>query len=167
MTRSHLYRLVQAALFTALVAVATMVIQVPMPRTGGFINVGDTMIFVAALLLGPRVGLIAGGLGSALADIILGYAHWAPWTLVIKALEGLIAGWLGHTTYRSARPVRPLMLAAMVAAALWMVAGYYVASGIMYGFAAALADIPSNLIQGGASVVMAFALLGALRAFRQ
>ena len=34
--------------------------------------------------------MIAGGIGSALADILTGYSHWAIFTLIIKGLEGYI-----------------------------------------------------------------------------
>ena len=44
---------------------------------------------------GPLPALVAGGLGSALADLLTGYAHWAPWTLVIKGIEGWIAAAIG------------------------------------------------------------------------
>lgn len=58
------------AVFTALVTVATLAVRIPVPATGGYINVGDVMIFVAALSMGWLVGGIAGGLGSAIADMI-------------------------------------------------------------------------------------------------
>jgi hypothetical protein len=87
-------KLVLAALLTALVTVATIAFQVPVPATKGYINLGDTVIFLAALLLGPRYGAIAGGVGSALADLLSPYAAWAPFTLVIKGLEGFIVGYV-------------------------------------------------------------------------
>jgi len=42
------------------------------------------------MVLGKRLGWLAGGLGSALADLLGGYAHWAPWTFLIKSAEGYI-----------------------------------------------------------------------------
>ncbi len=158
--------LVLLALFIALVALATMVINVPMVATQGFINVGDTVIFVSALLMGPRVGFIAGGLGSAMADLLLGYAHWAPWTLVIKALEGLIAALIGHVVYRRDKKVSTQVIGGLIISALWMVLGYYIAGGIMVGFQASLASVPGNLLQGVGSVVLALPLLHAFRNLR-
>ena len=158
--------LVLVALFIALVALATMVINVPMVATQGFINVGDTVIFLSALLMGPRVGLVAGGLGSALADLLLGYAHWAPFTLVIKAVEGLIAALIGHAVYRRDKKVSFQTIGGLIIAALWMVLGYYIAGGIMVGFQASLASVPGNLMQGLGSVVLALPLLHAFRNFR-
>ncbi|MCE4602833.1 MAG: ECF transporter S component [Desulfurococcales archaeon] len=80
-----------AAVFTALVFAATL-ISVSTPITGGYFNLGESMVYTAALLGGPIVGGIAGGLGSSLADLYLGYSQYAPGTLVIKGVEGLLAG---------------------------------------------------------------------------
>ena len=77
------------AVMTALVAVATMVLHV---QTGeSYTNLGDTMIFLAAAFFGPVPGLIAGGIGSFLADLIT-YPVTMWFTLIIKGIEGLIAG---------------------------------------------------------------------------
>ena len=163
---SNLRSLVLTALFVALVALATMVINVPMVATQGFINVGDTLIFLSALLMGPRVGALAGGLGSALADLLLGYAHWAPWTLVIKSIEGLLVALLGYHAYRQDKRVGSRVVMALVLAALWMVFGYYLVGGFVVGFKPALASVPGNLIQGLGSVVLAIPLLHAFRNLR-
>ena len=85
-------RLARLALFTALVAAATRVVQIPMPATEGYVNVGDAVIIAGSLLFGGIAGALAGGLGSAMADLLGGYSHWAPFTLVIKGLEGLVIG---------------------------------------------------------------------------
>ncbi|NLJ86061.1 MAG: ECF transporter S component [Firmicutes bacterium] len=163
---SNLRLLVLIALFIALVAVATMVINVPMVATQGFINVGDTVIFLSALLMGPRVGALAGGLGSALADLLLGYTHWAPWTLLIKALEGYIAAVLGYRLYRQSKKISARVIGALIVSALWMVLGYYIVGGLMVGFKTALASVPGNLIQGLGSVILALPLLHAFRNMR-
>ena len=84
--------LVLNGLMIALVCIATMVIQIPIPMTDGYVNIGDSIIFVTSILFGPISGMIAGGLGSALADILTGYSHWALFTLLIKGFEGYIVG---------------------------------------------------------------------------
>ena len=75
-------KLVLAALFAALCSVATMLIHIPIPATNGYINLGDGVVLLGAFLLGPVYGMAAGGLGSMLADLLLGYAAYAPGTLV-------------------------------------------------------------------------------------
>lgn len=141
--------LVYGALGIALVALATMGIQIPVPQTRGYINLGDTVIFVFAMLFGARIGALAGGVGSALADLLTGYAHWAPFTLVIKGIEGLLVGLLasGEKSY----PVRVLV---GLLGGLVMVSGYFLAEVVLYGFGAALAELPGNFIQAGSAVAI-------------
>ncbi|MGN1083913.1 MAG: ECF transporter S component, partial [Lachnospiraceae bacterium] len=79
---SKLHKMVLTALFTALVCVATIIIQIPSPMQG-YVNLGDCIILLSAWLLGPLYGFFAGGVGSALADLLTGYSHYAPGTLVI------------------------------------------------------------------------------------
>jgi len=82
--------------FTALVAVSTMTFSVYVPATKGYFNLGEVMVYISAILFGARVGGIAGGLGSMIADILLGYPIFAPATLIIKGLEGTIVGFLSE-----------------------------------------------------------------------
>lgn len=85
-------RLSITAIFTALVAAATMVFSLSVPQTRGFFNIGETMVYASAFLFGPFVGSFSGGVGSMIADVLLGYPHYAPATLVIKACEGGVVG---------------------------------------------------------------------------
>lgn len=147
-------KLITAALVTALVTVATMAFQVPVPATKGYINLGDTVIFIAALVLGARYGAVAGGIGSALADLLLGYAVWAPFTLVIKGLEGFLAGYIYHSLFSGKRSIKTRVIA-MVFGGLWMAAGYFGAEVILYGVPAAFVELPGNLFQAGGSMLLA------------
>lgn len=88
-------RITVTAVFTALVAAATIMLSVYVPATRGYFNVGEIMVYTTALLFGPYVGAFAGGVGSMLADIFLGYSIYAPATLIIKAAEGAVVGYLG------------------------------------------------------------------------
>lgn len=93
MKRIETKKLTYCALMTALVFVATAFIpQIPVPFTNGYIHTGDSMIFVAAILLGWKYGAIAGGIGSAMADLTLGYYHWILPTLIIKSIMGAVVG---------------------------------------------------------------------------
>lgn len=153
---------VLAAVFTALVALLTMVFHIPVPATKGFINLGDTLIFTTALLLGKKIGFLAGGVGSALADLLLGYPQWAPFTLIIKGLEGFIAGLLGHQAFLQKSDMKRPTLA-LVVAGLWMITGYFFVGGFMYSFPAALVELPGNFFQAGVSTVIALPLSIAIR----
>lgn len=151
-------RLVYIALMTALITVGTMVIQIPTPYTKGYVNIGDSFIFLSASILGPFAGFISGGVGSALADLLSGYVVWAPWTFVIKGLEGLIAALL----WRRKSTKYFIRIAVFILAAIWMVLGYYIGGAVMYGFKAALADVPGNIIQGIGSVIIGSILVESL-----
>lgn len=86
--------IVDVVAFTVLVFAATIVLQVYQPATGGYFNLGEAMIYTAAMLSPPIVAGIAGGLGAGLADVVTGYGIFAPATLIIKFAEGYIAGLL-------------------------------------------------------------------------
>lgn len=115
-----------SAVFAAFVAVATMAFSLSIPVTNGYFNVGEIMVYTSALLMGPYVGAFAGGVGSAISDISLGYgATYAPGTLVIKAIEGFIVGYLGNRVLvnlsRSAWRATTAVLAGVVGGlVLWL-----------------------------------------------
>ena len=88
-TNSKLKKIVLTALFAALSCVATMSIKLPTPGTGGYIHPGDAMVILSGVVLGPWWGLLAGGIGSAMADLLGGYFVYVPITFAIK---GLVAG---------------------------------------------------------------------------
>lgn len=147
------------ALLIALVVVATMVITIPVPGTEGFIHLGDSMIFLVAVFFGKRKGAIAGGLGSALADLLLGYTHWVLPTLLIKGIMGYGIGLIAEQ--QSSKLFSPRNVAALVFGALWMVTGYFFAGAALKGsFLIALGSVPANLIQGFGGAAL-FVPLGA------
>ena len=82
------------ALMSALTTVTTMVISIYIPASEGFFNIGESMVYVSAILFGPVIGGLSGGIGSFLADILLGFVNYAPGTLIIKGLEGYIVGFI-------------------------------------------------------------------------
>ena len=77
--------------FIVAVLVVTMFVRIPLP-SGGYFNFGDVAIVFSGLVLGKWGGALAGGVGSALADILGGFAIFSPLTLVAKGLEGLLSG---------------------------------------------------------------------------
>ena len=127
------------AIMSALVTVGTLIIRIPNPM-GGYFNVGDVMIFVAALTFNPLVSGVAGGLGSAIADII-GFPLFAVPTLVIKGLEGLIGGLIANrkSVYRD--------IFAIVVAGTEMVIGYFLVEVYLWGIATAVLEVPANIAQ--------------------
>ena len=151
--------LVMAGLFAALGCVATMVLQVPSP-TGGYMNLGDTVVILGAYLLGPLYGAVAGGVGPALADLLSGYTVYVPATLIIKAIMGVLAAVL----YRSIGKNWWGVIACAVVAEIPMVVGYWLFDGLLTGsLAGSAAGIPSNLVQAAFGIVVSTLLALALR----
>lgn len=111
--------LTYGSLMMALVFIATYAVRIPVPFTQGYIHPGDSMIFVSALLFGWKFGALVGGFGSALADILGGYAHWAFPTLVIKGIMGAVAGWIGHDLAKNKDRRRLDMYLTAAASVIW------------------------------------------------
>lgn len=116
-------------LFTALVCAFTISFQLYIPATRGYFNIGEVMVYTAALIGGPLIGGFAGGVGSMLADVLTGYAHYAPATLVIKGVEGCLVGWLCRVKlFKDPKAWRALSLSSafFVGFLLLAIAPYYV-----------------------------------------
>ena len=154
-------KLTYTAMLTAMVCVATMLIRIP--TMVGYTNLGDGFILLSAFLFGPFYGAVAGGIGSMLADIISGYAFYAPATLVIKGLIAVIAARLWKAmSKRGGDKVWKKILASLVAE-IWMAAGYWTFETLFLGEAkAALASVPNNIAQGLVGVVLGMVLYYAL-----
>ncbi|TFG02405.1 MAG: ECF transporter S component [Promethearchaeota archaeon] len=150
-------------IFGALICVLTMVIAIPIPATKGFINIGDLGVMIAGLLLGPVIGGIAGGVGSALADLFLGYVIYAPATLIIKGLEGFIIGVIANPR-KNYQKFNFRDIIAVIVGGLIMVFGYFIYELILFGFPAALFEFFLNsLIQFVLSAIIALIFTRAFR----
>ncbi len=137
------------SLLIAVVAVATLAVRIPIVGTRGYFNLGDSAIFISALLFGPLAGAAAGGVGSALADLLSGYTVYAPFTLVIKGIEGFLVGRIFSafgTDLRRGRGVLAAAFAVLLGGA-WMMTGYLIAERFMVGWPAALSELPWNFFQ--------------------
>ena len=146
------------SLFAALICVATLVVQIPIPATHGYINLGDCFVILSGILLGPVYGALASGIGSALTDVISGYAVYAPATFIIKALMALIVSLITKKRKTVLTAVPAAFTAEMI-----MAGGYYVFEAFIlkYG-SAALSGVPMNLIQGLAGIVISILMISAI-----
>ena len=165
-----------SATFIALVFVATYPFSslFPVPSTQGYYDPGDIMIFIAALTFGPLVGGISGSVGSALSDALGGFGTFAPFTFVIKGLEGYLVGMI---VLRGVS--RKTLLLAWVIGGVILVGGYFLSETYLIawifgaspytGLAAALGELPINILQAvGAGLVgipASSILRSALRSF--
>lgn len=154
MSDRKLRRLVMSALLAALTCVATLLIQIPSPMQG-YVNLGDCFVLLSGWLLGPVYGAAAGGLGSMLADLLTGYALYAPGTLAVKGAMALVAALVP----RAVKGHRAGLLVGGFAAECVMVLGYfgYAALVLGNGLSAAL-SIPGNAVQGAVGLAAGLAL---------
>lgn len=159
-------QIVMTAMMMGLVLLMTYIIRVPIPATEGYVHLGDCMIFMAVLILGWKWGAVAAGIGSALADLLGGYAYYAPITLVVKAAMAVVVGLFIEAALRkgfSRNGLRVMEILGMALGGLVMCAGYYVAESIMYGnWLLPVASIPMNVLQFVVGMVLATALAAAL-----
>ncbi len=161
------------AAFSTLAFVGTTVIRIPIPATGGYFNLGDTFVMIAALLYGPLIGALVGLIGPALADAI-GFPQFILATALVKCLEGFAVGLIGGKSRWDTltRPVLALAVGIMI-----LVGGYFVFEAFIYPLLAkkvpffgvtdpkaAIAEVIPNLLQGIISAVIA---LGIWRVFRK
>ncbi|MGN0383951.1 MAG: ECF transporter S component [Eubacterium sp.] len=150
--------IVFTALFAALTCVATL-ISIPLPGNG-YGNLGDCFVILSAIFLGPIYGAIAAGIGAMLSDIFLGYAIYAPATLIIKALMAVAVGLLCKKTTRLKNNL--LLIVYAFIAEIIMVLGYFIFEVLLYGFAVASIDIIGNGIQGLVGIICSFILFNIL-----
>ena len=147
------YKISVSALFAALICVAVVVFQVPLP-TGGYFNFGDCFIIVAALCIGPLWGGLAAGVGAGLSDLILGFAVYSPVTVVVKFLMAVVIFYIVKGVRKTGFKYDVVTVTAAAAAGeVVMIAGYFLFEIFYYGFAGAAADVLGNAIQGACGMV--------------
>jgi uncharacterized membrane protein len=138
----------------AATAALTMLISIPFPLTRGYFNLGDAMVMLAGLLLGAQLGAVAGGVGSAIADVLLGFGYFAPMTLFIKGTEGFLVGLIGHN-----RKI-PIKIVSVIAGAIAMLVGYFSVETPLYGIGAAIAELVGiNILQVSMGAVISLILI--------
>ena len=135
------------ALSIALVCVSTMAIQIPIPL--GYMHLGNTCILLTAALFGPTTGLLAGGIGSALADLLTGYTQWVLPTLLIKSIMGFAIGYLAWGKEKKLHMASVRTLLASIAGVVVMIAGYTIAGAVMNGsIYTGLLQVPGLTLEG-------------------
>ena len=140
------------AIFAALVYVVTAYLHIP--TYNGYVHCGDGFIFIAACLLPMPYSVIVGVLGAMLADLLTGFAIWAPGSMIIKGLLALLF------TCKSNKILTVRNLIMLLPAALVSAGGYYLYEVLITGsFVASLAGIPGSLTQAAASSIV-FVVIG-------
>lgn len=155
MKRSLFYRIAICGVFSALCFVLTSFCQAPLPLGVGYLNFGDIVTLLIAMTLGPIEGAIVGIIGGTMGDLFLGYAVYAPFTLLAKALLGGITGILfyrlrKHKVIRFISPfigASSMILAYMLAYAVIEGPMLYLSSAFdcLQGYSMAILSIPLTL----------------------
>lgn len=156
-----LFKLTLSAIFAALIFAATY-FAIPIPGGQGFVNLGDGIILVAAVWLGPLWGGIAAAVGAGLTDLILGYVYYAPATFVIKWLMAVVMFLILKSLSKSQTHTTIKIISSGLVAELVMVTGYFIYEIFLYGIGVALFDILANLVQGIVGITVSTIILSIL-----
>ena len=136
-----------SGILSALVFVITAYLHIP--TYNGYVHCGDGLIFLAACVLPMPYSIIVGALGAMLADLLTGFAIWAPGSMIIKGLLALLF------TCKPNKILTKRNLVMLLPAALISAAGYYLYEALITGsFIASLLGIPGSIIQAAASSIL-------------
>lgn len=149
-----IHLLAVTAVFAAMITIMTAYIfHIPVGMNGGYVHLGDTLIYLAASLLPMPYACAAAAIGGGLADLMTAPV-WAPATILIKMLLCLPFSAKGR------RFVTRRNIVALGAGFLISTAGYYIAEGILFGFTTSFfTAVIGSVIQSGGSAA-AFLLIG-------
>ncbi|MCQ2545152.1 MAG: ECF transporter S component [Clostridia bacterium] len=159
-------KLVLTSMIACLIVLVIFLVRIPVPFTQGYLNLGNGVMFIGVMILGRRNGALAAAVGSMLGDILGGFAMWAPWSFFINGglavIMALVLSAFSHVKMSDAgRWISRII--AMAAGGLFMVFGYFIGEGIMYGnWAIAALGIPWNIGQFAVGIVLACVVLAAL-----
>ena len=139
-------------IFTALILVFAAYVHIP--GYTGYVHIADGFLFLAASMLPTPYAMFAGAFGAACADLLTGYAIWAPGSLIIKAITVLFF------TSKAPKILCKRNLFGLIPAAALCVGGYYLYEVILYGsFSAPLFGMIGNVTQAVFSSAV-FVLVG-------
>ena len=159
--KNNVKQLTITALFAALTCVATMIIKIPTPGTGGYVHLGDAFVVLSGIFLGPVYGGLAAGIGSALSDLLGGYFQYVPITFFVKGVIAVVVYFVYHKLTKAIKvPVIKCAISGIFSTILVALL-YFVFEVFMYGPGAA-ASIPANLIQGLSGLIISSILLPVL-----
>lgn len=140
--------LATAGIMAALITLMTAYIcHIPVGTNGGYIHFGDSLIYLAAVLLPRPYALAAAAIGGGLADLLTA-PMWAPATIIIKMLITI------PFTNRSKKIVTTRNVIASVAAYFISGISYFLAEYIIFGtWSVFLTSMAGSLIQSGGSAI--------------
>ena len=148
-------RIVIAAMFAAMVAVMTAFVKIP--TTGGYVHLGDSMIYLAASFLPLPYAVAAAAIGGGIADLITGYVDVAVYTVIIKAINAVFFSSKGDKllTKRNALMAIPSGLVTVVGYSISKLIRVLLAGGnFESAVTAGLLKMPENSVQAVGSALI-------------
>lgn len=142
-------KLMTTSMAAALIFLGTFVLKIPIIT--GYIHLGDGVILALSAVMGPSA-ILAAAIGSALCDILSGYAMYALPTAVIKGLMAFVI------IYLPLKKCKYVLIAKFVIAELLMAMLYFITDMVLSSFATALGALPMNLLQAAGGVLVGFLL---------
>ncbi|MDN6543555.1 MAG: ECF transporter S component [Lentilactobacillus parabuchneri] len=146
------------AMMVALTVTRAILFINPIPATTGFVTLCEVGIYASALLFGPTGGLMGGALSGGLIDLISGYPEWAIFSIFIHGIQGFILGYLYNKF-----PNKKGLTLGFLFASLFMIAGYALATALLFGWPAGLASLPGNSVQNIFGIAVTVPLFQALQ----
>lgn len=141
------------AVMVTFVFIMTIVPRIPIPL--GYAHLGDAAIFCAIYFVGRKEGVIAGCIGSAMADFFGGFPIWILPTLLIKFLMAETFWIFVKRHAKQNKSFSSAVILGLIFALLVMTAGYTLFGALLYGsLEVGLMSAPGLLIE---SVVNAIA----------
>lgn len=153
-SRQRLTYMTTTALFAAMICITTAYIfHIPFGANGGYLHIGDSLIYLAAALLPAPYAMAAGAIGGAFADLLTAPV-WAPATLIIKMLITI------PLTSKKDKIIGIRNVIGVILAGVISFIGYYIADIVLFGtWGALIPSIIGSLAQSGGSAVI-FILFG-------
>ena len=133
---------------TALTVIFTAYIfHIPVGVNGGYVHFGDSVIYLAAVLLPAPYAMLVGALGGGIADLLTA-PMWAVATVIIKMLIVI------PFTSKSEVLLTKRNMIAPVISFFISATGYFIAEKILFGSEVALLSaLSGSLVQSGGSAL--------------
>lgn len=165
--------IVQVSLMAALTYIATAVINIPSGvLVRGVVHLGDSMVFVSAIILGRKKAFLSSGIGMGLFDLLSPYAIWAPFSFFIKGIMAYIASSIAYRKEYDGKNIYNNIFGFLMAG-IWMVAAYYISGSyiahftmnvnLKTAFVLTMTHIPGDIIQVVAGTIIAVPLSRVLK----
>ncbi|MUP58989.1 hypothetical protein C3L56_03080 [Veillonellaceae bacterium M2-4] len=149
------------AIMIALVFLLTFIPKIPIPF--GYAHLGDSLIFALPFCLHSRSSAVAAGVGSALADLFGGFPIWIIPTIIIKVIMVYVIVYVLREQRYSLSILSWKVFFAILLSSIWMVIGYSVSGGLLYGVPAGIAMIPGLIGEGIVNLIIAYGIITAVR----